>query len=177
MLLPSAAATAAVPLPLVSSSASTSGGVAVTDGTTLTVSFSATPALAGSYSLTLTDGADVGTLSTAAGNLTASVVGSSVVFTVHGAPSMSVGAALSLTVPLEILASTGVSDGSGDAWNLVASGQIDLDALNNCSTVGVTRVFGGSNCDIELTSTGPMPPAVFDVIPLPTYDLQGPPNE
>jgi hypothetical protein len=53
------------------------------------------------------------------------VSGSNVVFTVHGAPSMSVGSSLSLSVPLEILGSTGVNDSSGNPWDLVASGQVD----------------------------------------------------
>jgi hypothetical protein len=57
--------------------------------------------------------------------LTAVVSGSNVVFTVHGAPSMSVGSSLSLSVPLEILGSTGVNDSSGNPWDLVASGQVD----------------------------------------------------
>src|ERR1019366_261559 len=119
LVMPAAAADAAVPVPLVSTATSDSGGAAVTDGTTLTVTFSQPPVLASSYSLTLTDGSDVGTLSSTAGNLSAAVVtGSSIAFTVHGAPSMSVGSGLSLSVPLEILESTGVSDGSGDGWNL-----------------------------------------------------------
>jgi hypothetical protein len=125
LVMPAAAADAAVPVPLVSTATSDSGGAAVTDGTTLTVTFSQPPVLASSYSLTLTDGSDVGTVSTAAGSLTAVVTGSSILFTVHGAPSMSVGSSLLLSVPLEILESTGVSDGSGDGWNLVASGQVD----------------------------------------------------
>ncbi len=175
--MPAAAADAAVPAPFVSTATSVSAGAAVTDGTMLTVTFGATPVLAGAYSLTLTDGSDVGRLSSTAGNLTAAVTGSSIVFTVHGAPSMSVGSGLSLSVPLEILQSTGVSDGSGDGWDLVASGQVVVDASNNCSTIGLTRVFAGSNCDIGFVDTGPMAPGVFDVIPLPTQDLPGPPDD
>ena len=175
--MPAAAADAAVPVPFVSTATSVSAGAALTDGTTLTVAFGAAPVLAGSYSLTLTDGSDVGTLSSTAGNLTAAVTGSSVVFTVHGAPSMSGGSGLSLAVPLEILQSTGVSDGSGDGWDLVASGQVVVDASNNCSTIGFTRVFAGSNCDIGFVDTGPVAPGVFDVVPLPTQDLPGPPDD
>jgi len=175
--MPAAAADAAVPVPFVSTATSVSAGAVVTDGTTLTVTFGATPVLASSYSLTLTDGSDVGTLSSTAGNLTAAVTGLSIVFTVHGAPSMSVGSGLSLSGPLEILETTGVSDGSGDGWDLVASGQVVLDASNDCSTVGFTRVFTGSNCDIGLVPVAPMAPGVFDVIPLPTQDLPGPPDD
>jgi len=178
VVMPAATADAAVPVPLVSTTTSTSAGAVVTDGTTLTVNFNKTPVLADSYSLTLTDGTDVGTLSTTAGSLTGVAgVGASIVFTVHGAPAMSVGSALSLSVPLEILETTGVSDGSGDGWDLVASGQVVVDASNNCSTVGFTRVFGGSNCDIGFVDAGPMAPGVFDVIPLPTQDLPGPPDD
>ncbi len=175
--IPPAAADAAVPVPFVSTVASVSAGAVVTNGTTLTVTYNAPPVLASSYSLTLTDGSDVGTLSSTAGNLTAAVTGSIVTFTVHGAPSMSVGSSLLLSVPLEILETTGVSDGSGHDWDLVASGQVVLDAMNNCSTVGFTRVFGGSNCDIGFVDAGPMAPGVFDVIPLPTQDLPGPPDD
>ena len=39
---------------------------------------------------------------------------------------------------------------------------------------GFTRVFRGSNCP---GSSGPVAPAVYDVIPLPTTDLPGPPND
>ena len=178
LVMPAAAADAAVPVPLVSTTASASAGAVVTDGTTLRVTLNKPPVLADSYSLTLTDGPDVGTLSTTAGNLTGVVgVGSSIVFTVHGAPSMSVGSALSLSVPLEILETTGVSDGSGDGWDLVASGQVTVDTSNNCSPAGFTRVFAGSNCDIGFVDPGPMAPGVFDVIPLPTQDLPGPPDD
>ncbi|HVC83697.1 MAG TPA: hypothetical protein VNC12_00490, partial [Solirubrobacteraceae bacterium] len=111
LVMPAAAADAAVSVPLVSTATSVSAGAAVTGGTTLTVTYNEPPVLADSYSLTLTDGTDVGTLSTTAGTLSGVVVGgSSVVFTVHGAPAMSVGSALSLSVPLEILETTGVSD-------------------------------------------------------------------
>jgi hypothetical protein len=41
----------------------------------------------------------------------------------------------------------------------------------------VTRVFGGSNCDIGFHVSGPIAPDVYDVIPLPTTDLPGPPND
>ena len=63
--------------------------------------------LAGSFSLTLTDGSSVDTLNSAAGTLSASVRGTSIAFTVHG------GTSLSLSV-LEILGSTGVNDSSGN---------------------------------------------------------------
>ena len=162
--LPSAA-TAAGSTPLVSTSTSDSGGSVVGNGTVLTVNFSAAPVLAGSYSLTLTDGTHVATLSSAAATLTGVVTGTRVAFTVHGATT------LSLSV-LEVLSATGVSDGSGNAWNLVASGQVD-EATSCANIAGFTRVFRGSNCQI----TRPVPPAVFDVIALPTADLPGPPDD
>ena len=178
LVMPAAAADAAVSVPLVSTATSVSAGAAVTGGTTLTVTYNEPPVLADSYSLTLTDGTDVGTLSTTAGTLSGVVVGgSSVVFTVHGAPAMSVGSALSLSVPLEILETTGVSDSSGDGWDLVASGQVTVDASNTCTPLSFTRVFAGSNCDIGFVDPGPMAPGVFDVIPLPTQDLPGPPDD
>jgi hypothetical protein len=109
----SSAAGAAVTPPLVSTVATVSGG------TVLNVTFNEAPTLAGAYSLTLTDGTHVATLSSAAGTLSAAVSGSSIAFTVNGAS----------TVPLsslvEILGSTGVSDGSGNPWDLAASGQVD----------------------------------------------------
>jgi hypothetical protein len=151
--------------PLVSSATSDSGGSTVAAGTVLTVNYDEAPVLAASYSLTLTDGAHVATPSSTAGTLSAVVNGTSIAFTVHGATS------LSLSV-LEILASTGVNDSSGNPWNLVASGQVDTGS--GCVNIaGFTRVFRGSNCQVA----GPVAPAVFDVIPLPTTDLPGPPDD
>ncbi|MGH2851360.1 MAG: hypothetical protein ACRDLP_12155, partial [Solirubrobacteraceae bacterium] len=150
---------------LVSTSTSDSGGSVVGNGTVLTVGFNEAPVLSGSYSLTLTDGSHVVTLSSAAGTLTGVATGTSVAFTVHGVTSL----ALS---ELEVLASSGVSDGSGNAWDLVASGQVD-EATSCINIAGFTRVFRGSNCGIG----GPVPPAVFDVIALPTADLPGPPDD
>ena len=118
VLLGSATANAAVPTPFVSTSTSESGGGTVGNGTVLNVTFNQTPVLAGSYSLMLTDGSTVDTLSSAAGTLSASVNGTSIAFTVH------VGTSLSLSV-LEVLGSTGVSNASGNPWDLIASGQVD----------------------------------------------------
>jgi hypothetical protein len=270
MLVPATAASAAVATPLVSTSTSISGGGTVTNGTTLTVNYNEAPTLASSYSLTLADGTDLGMLSSASGNLSAAASGTSIVFTVHGAPTMSVGGSLS-TSQLEVVASTGVSDGSGNPWNLVASGQVDksyvlaqgdqvvvtynaavtvgpsysltlsegtssavvdntdtsvsgsgtstvtftltgapssgsvaadgpaltassgislpttnvtslsvtISPSTTCSNIaGFTRVFGGSNCGVSGSSgSAPITPDVFDVIPLPTTDLPGPPND
>jgi hypothetical protein len=38
-------------------------------------------------------------------------------------------------------------------------------------------VFGGSNCDIGFGRPGSTTPDVYDVIPLPTADLPGPPDD
>ena len=114
----STAAGAAVTTPLVSTSTSESGGGTVGNGTGLDVTFNETPVLAASYSLTLTDGSHVATLSSAAGTLSAVVNGNSVDFTVHSATNLSASR-------LEVLGSTGVTDGSGNSWDLVASGQVD----------------------------------------------------
>src|SRR5579862_2215097 len=83
----SGSAGAAVAGPLVSTVTSDSGGATVGDGTVLTVTFNETPVLASSYSLTLTDGATADALSSAAGTLSASVTGTRIAFTVHGATS------------------------------------------------------------------------------------------
>ena len=114
----SGAAAAAVTTPLVSTSASASGGGSIGNGTVLSVAFNETPVLASSYSLTLADGSHVATLSSTAGTLSAAANGTSIAFTVHGATSLS-------SSVLEILGSTGVSDASGNPWDLVASGQVD----------------------------------------------------
>ncbi len=108
----SSAAGAAVATPLVSTATSASG-------TSLHVTYNETPVLASSYSLTLTDGTHVDTLSSAAGTLSASISGTTINFTVQGSTSVS------LSSLAEILGSTGVSDASGNAWDLVASGQVD----------------------------------------------------
>jgi hypothetical protein len=150
---------------VVSTATSDSGGSSLVNGTVLRVTFNGAPVLAASYSLTLTDGSHVATLSSAAGSLSAAVSGTSIAFTVHGATN------LSLSV-LEILASTGVSDSSGNPWNLVASGQVNRSS--GCSNIaGFTRVFRGTNCQ----TAGPIAPDVYDVIALPTTDLPGPPND
>jgi hypothetical protein len=112
MLAFSGAAGAAVTTPLVSTATSASG-------TSLHVTYNETPVLASSYSLTLTDGSHVATVSSAAGTLSASVSGTSINFTVQGATSVS------LSSLVEILGSTGIGDDSGNAWDLVASGQVD----------------------------------------------------
>ena len=111
MFASSGSAGAAVATPLVSTATSDAGGATVGVGTVLTVTFNETPVLASSYSLTLADGSTADTLSSAAGTLSASVIGTRIAFTVYGATSLS----LSL---LEILASTGVSDASGHPWDL-----------------------------------------------------------
>jgi hypothetical protein len=54
---------------------------------------------------------------------------------------------------------------------------VSINPSTTCSTIGVTRVFGGSNCDIGFHTSGPIAPDVYDVIPLPTTDLPGPPND
>jgi hypothetical protein len=162
-------AAAAAGTTLVSASTSETGSGSVGAGTVLTVTFSEAPVLASSYSLTLTDGASVATLSSTAGTLSAVVSGTSIAYTVNTATS------LSLSV-LEILAATGVSDGSGNAWNLLVSGEVDK--ATTCTPItGLTRVFGGSNCSIGFGAAGPTTPDVYDVIPLPTQDLPGPPND
>ncbi|MGH2849907.1 MAG: hypothetical protein ACRDLP_04760, partial [Solirubrobacteraceae bacterium] len=122
LALTSTTAGAAASSPLVSVSTSDSGGGSVNAGTQLTVQFSETPVLASAYSLTLADGSHVGTLSTADGNLSAAVNGSSITFTATAAPA---GGSLSLGGPLELIGSTGVSNGAGSPWNLVASGQVN----------------------------------------------------
>jgi hypothetical protein len=80
---------------------------------------------------------------------------------------------------LEILTATGVGDASGNPWNLAASGQVDKpDRSAACVNIaGYTRVFGGSNCAIGFGHPGPTAPDVYDVIPLPTADLPGPPDD
>ncbi len=124
---------------LVSTSTSAPGGGTVGSGTSLTVNFNEAPSLASSYGLTLTDGPDVGTLSTADGNLSANVSGNSITFTATHAPAMSTPGSLSLGSPLEILSATGVSDSSGNPWNLIASGEVDkFSVLSNGDSVVVT---------------------------------------
>jgi hypothetical protein len=266
-LLATASANAATPTPLVSVSTNAPGSGGIVSGTQLTVTFNEAPVLASSYSLTLADGSDTGTLSTADGNLSASVSGDSINFTAHGAPA---GGTIDLGNLVEIVSATGISDGSGNPWDLVASGEVDkrellaagdqvvvtydeavtanpasfslalsegemgatidqsdasIDSASSGDTViydvnsspsgnvptdpptvdsftgvtqttltdpaptvssdsvnvdpdttcfnisGLTRVFGGSNCDI--TNSGPVAPDVYDVIPLPTTDLPG----
>ena len=137
LALATASAGAAVAAPLVSTSTSHSASSTVTTGTTLTANFNEAPTLAGSYSLTLTDGTDVGTVSSGH-NLSAVVSGTSITFTATGPPSMAVGSSLSLSSPVEVIGSTGINDPSGNPWNLIASGQVDkADVLASGDTVTV----------------------------------------
>jgi hypothetical protein len=147
------------------------GGTQVGTTTVLGVTFNEPPRLGSSYGLTLTDGTHTATLQSSDGSLSASISGDTATFTVKKATS------LSLSV-LEILASSGVTDGSGNAWNLLLSGQINKSsATAACATIGVTRVFGGDDCSIGFGAAGPTSPSVYDVIPLPTTDLSGPPDD
>lgn len=104
---------------LVSTQTSETGSGAIGPGTTLGVTFNEPPVLAASYSLTLTDGTHTAQFSSA-GSLTGKVSGDLITFTVGGAAP----ATLSRT-NLEVLAASGVSDASGNPWNLIASGQTD----------------------------------------------------
>ena len=151
-------------------------GSSLAAGMALAVTFNQAPSVTAPFSLTLTDGAHKGTVSSA--DATAAVNGSTATFTLTAAPVMSVGTALSLS-NLEILTATGVSSASG-AWNLIASGQIDMANVTDsvpCTAIAATRFFGGTNCSIGFGAAGPTPPQIFDVIPVPTYDLMGPPED
>jgi hypothetical protein len=148
MLAFSGAAGAAVTTPLVSTAASSSGGGSVANGTVLNVTFNETPVLAGSYSLTLADGSHVATLSSTAGTLSAAANGTSIAFTVHGSTSLS-------SSVLEVVGSTGVSDASGNPWDLVASGQIDkafvLSVGDQVTVIYNTAVTVASSWSLTLT--------------------------
>jgi hypothetical protein len=151
-------------------------GSSLATGMALAVTFNQAPSVTAPFSLTLTDGANKGTVSSS--GATAAVNGSTATITLTAAPVMSVGTALSLS-NLEILAATGVSSASG-AWSLIASGQIDMADVTgsvSCVAIAATRFFGGTNCSIGFGAAGPTPPLIFDVIPVPTYDLMGPPED
>ncbi|HEY6275047.1 MAG TPA: hypothetical protein VIX86_01825 [Streptosporangiaceae bacterium] len=151
-------------------------GSSLATGMALAVTFNQAPSVTAPFSLTLTDGANKGMVSSS--GATATVNGSTATFTLTAVPVMSVGTALSLS-NLEILSATGVSSASG-AWNLIASGQIDMANVTgsaSCAAIAATRFFGGTNCSIGFGAAGPTPPEIFDVIPVPTYDLMGPPED
>jgi hypothetical protein len=164
----------------------------VGSGDTLSATFSTVVVAAGpSYSLTLSDGTDAGTL-TSGTNLGTPVVtpgpavgGSTVTWSVTGAPAMTTGTSL-LRAGLTATAETGVTGatapfavtttGTAPSPSIV-SDTVSIDPATTCSNIGVTRVFGGSNCDIGFNVSGPIAPDVYDVIPLPTTDLPGPPDD
>jgi hypothetical protein len=151
-------------------------GSRLTAGDVLDVTFNQAPTVTTPFSLTLTDGTDEGTVSSSGATVT--VIGSTAAFTLTAAPTMTVGTGLSLS-NLETLAASGVSSASG-AWNLIESGQIDeadVTGSVSCATIAATRFFGGTNCSIGFGGAGPTPPEIYDVIPLPTYDLMGPPED
>jgi hypothetical protein len=153
-------------------------GPTLAPGMTLAVTFNRPPSVASTFSLTLTDGSDQGTVDSSE-NATATVAGSTVTITLTKAPAMSAGSGLSLS-RLEILAETGVTAGAdGVAWNLLASGEVDkadVTASTTCAPIN-SRVFGGTNCSIGFGAPGPTPPDVYDVIATPTQDLVGPPYD
>ena len=176
---PAGAASAAT---LVSTSTTECGAVSGCSGTTLTagdalaVTFNETPAVASSFSLTLTDGTNLGMFNQT--NAAAGILGSTVTFTLAaGAPNLSV------TKPLEVLSETGITaQGDGSTWNLVVSGEADkvvppsLPATCN-AIANRTRVFGGTNCSIGFGAAGPTAPQVYDIIAVPAWDLPGPPQD
>ena len=142
-------------------------------GQVLTVTFNEAPAVGSNFSLSLTDGTDQGTIDPS--NAIAVVAGSTVTYTLTGAPSLQTGNHLSLST-LEILSQSGVTAQSdGAPWNLIVSGEVDKNGTQ-CTPV-YQRVFGGSNCSIGFGGAGPTAPDVFDAIAVPTADLPGPPMD
>jgi hypothetical protein len=138
-------------------------------GDQVTVNYNNPVTVATSYSLTLSEGSGSAVIdnsdSTVSGSGTATLT-----FTLTGSPNGTV-AADGPTVT----ASTGIT---ATPTPTVTSDSVSYIALSTeCSNVGVTRVFGGSNCDIGFNKAGPFAPDVYDVIPLPTQDLPGPPND
>ena len=173
----------------------------VGSGDTLSAVFTTTEVATGPpYSLALSDGTDAGTL-TSGTNLGTPVAtpgvpvlgDTTVTWPVTGAPAMTTGTSL-LRAGLKATASTGLTPAPAAPFALAVSGTapspsivpttasvpnptVSIDPATTCSTIGVTRVFGGSNCDIGFHTSGPIAPDVYDVIPLPTTDLPGPPDD
>jgi len=137
-------------------------------GDQVTVNYDRAVTVASSYSLTLSEGSGSAVItngdSTVSGSGTATLT-----FTLTGNPSGSV-AADGPTVT----ASTGITATPAPT---VTSVSVNIALSTACANVGVTRVFNGSNCDIGFNKAGPVAPDVYDVIPLPTQDLPGPPND
>ena len=144
------------------------------------------------YGLTLSDGTDTGTLAsgtnvTASETLNSPAGSTTVVYTLTGAPTLTTGAQL-FTSGLHATATTGLTPAPTPPISLTTSGPLPpsptvvgkpgviTDVSHLCSNIGVTRVFNGSNCGIGFANPGPTTPDVYDVIPLPTWDLPGPPT-
>ncbi len=140
----------------------------LSSGDQVTVNYNSAVTVAASYSLTLSEGSGSAVISnsdsTVAGSGTATLT-----FTLTGDPSGSV-AADGPTVT----ASTGITATPAPT---VTSVSVNVALSTACANIGVTRVFNGSNCDIGFNKAGPVAPDVYDVIPLPTQDLPGPPND
>src|ERR1019366_2704162 len=116
-------------------------------GDQVTVNYNNPVTVATSYSLTLSEGSGSAVIdnsdSTVSGSGTATLP-----FTLTGSPSGSV-AADGPTVT----ASTGIT---ATPTPTVTSDSVSYIALSTeCSNVGVSRVFGGSNCDIGFNKAGP----------------------
>ncbi|MGH2849983.1 MAG: hypothetical protein ACRDLP_05145, partial [Solirubrobacteraceae bacterium] len=109
-----------------------------------------------------------------------------VAYSVDAAPPLSAGTQL-FTAGLQATAESGLvgatapfslmTTGPGPSAPTVATDSVNVSLSTVCAPIGVTRVFGGSNCSIGFQNAGPTTPDVFDVIPLPTADLPGPPND
>jgi hypothetical protein len=178
--------------PIASGTSGVSSAI-VGSGDTLSAVFNTAEAATGpGYTLTLSDGTDAGTL-TSGTNLGTPVATpgpgagqTTVTWSVTGAPTMTTGTQL-LRAGLNATASTGLTPAPAAPFALAVSGTapspsivsdtVSIDPATTCSNIGVTRVFGGSNCDIGFNVSGPIAPDVYDVIPLPTTDLPGPPDD
>jgi hypothetical protein len=145
-------------------------------GDQLVVTFDQSVTVPATWSIELADGSATAALDGSDSSVS-QPSSSSLDFTLAGGPVVGMAAA-----DLEVLSSQGITSTGGQPWNLVVSGEVsklDSSGASTATCVDVpdtTRVFGGSNCDLGFVVPGsPTPPDVFDIIAVPTTDLDGPP--
>jgi hypothetical protein len=124
-------------------------------GDALQVTFNSPVSVASTFSLTLTDGTDTGTITNADATAALSNSNMTVTYTLTGTPFSSPGALK--VADLEALSQSGVSNAVGQ-WNLPGSANGGANpGVAGVSLANENRVFGGSNVALQAGPTFTVP--------------------
>ncbi|MGH9101508.1 MAG: hypothetical protein ACRDYD_00760, partial [Acidimicrobiales bacterium] len=157
--------------PLSVSTSEVGSGTTLAKGDILKVGFDETVSVASGFSLTLTDGTNEAILD--GSDAMAGANGETVTYTITGSPKLGATGQAPALEDLEVLSQSGVANGAGSAWNLQLSG---AESQRAGSELGVTRIFGGSNANLDAIAGAPLAPQLYDVIPVATPDLPDAPE-